>query len=349
MNKNRTILLITFILAILAVILVLTRTNTTLKKDASEFAIRDTASITKIFMADKTDQKVLLEREPGGKWKLNNKYDAHAENMHTLLRTLANVEVREPVAKAAHNNILKVMAAKSVKVEIYQYKYRINLGSLKLFPHEKLTKTFYIGDPTMDNSGTFGLMENADTPVVLYMPGLRGFIASRFSTLESDWRVHTVFDKKIPEIKDITVEFTDQPAESYKIINQNNESIKLIRLFDNTEVRGYDTLKMVSFINAFRKIRYEALMNDMEPQRKDSIISSTPKHIITLNAKDGTTQSICTFARMLPEPEIDVFDGSIVTYDRDRMFGLVNEEDFVIVQFFVFDKILMPLSAFKPQ
>ncbi len=348
MNKNKTILLITFILAVLALILIFSRSNTTLRKDVSEFAVRDTATITKIFMADKTDQKILLERAPGGKWRLNNKYEAHAENLQTLLRTLANMEVREPVAKAAHNNILKVMAAKSVKVEIYQHRYRLDIAGIKLFPHEKLTKTFYIGDPTMDNSGTFGLMENADTPVVLYMPGLRGFIASRFSTLETDWRVHTVFDKKLPEIQDIIVEFIDQPNESYKIINQNNESIKLIRLFDNTEVPGYDTLKMISFVNAFRKIRYEALMNDMEPQRKDSIINSMPKHQITLNAKDGSRQSVRTFVRMLPEPEIDVFDGSVVTYDRDRMFALVNEEDFVIVQFFVFDKILLPLSAFKP-
>jgi len=50
---------------------------------------------------------------------------------------------------------------------------------------------------------------------------------------------------------------------------------------------------------------------------------------------------------MLPEPEIDVFDGSTVFFDRDRMYALINDdEDFVLIQYFVFDKILRPLSFF---
>lgn len=346
MQKNRILLIITVFLAVMAVFLVCSRKNTTLKPEISEFAVEDTASITKIFMADKSDQKVLLERKSTGSWSLNGKYDALQENMNTFLNTLANIQVREPVAKAAHDNILKWMAAKSIKVEIYQKKFRINIGSIQLFPHEKLTKTFYIGDPTMDNTGTYALMEDADSPVVIYLPGLRGFVATRFSTSETDWRVHTIFNKKLPEIKTIKVEFLDQPNESYQVINEDNQRLKLIRLLDNTEINGYDTLQLVSFVNAFRRINYEVLMNDMDPQKKDSIMNSAPKHRIMLETKDGNVQSVRTFVRMLPEPEISVFDGSVITYDLDRMYGLVNEKDFVVIQFFVFDKILKPLSTF---
>lgn len=346
MNKNKTLLVITLILAVAAAVLLFSRSNSTLNPDISEFTVKDTATITKIFMADKSDQQVLLERSETGTWRLNTKYEAMQENMQILLQTLANIELREPVAKSAHDNILKMLAVKSVKVEIYQMKHRISIGSLKLFPREKLTKTFYIGDATMDNTGTFALMEGANSPVVIYMPGLRGFIATRFSTSETDWRVHTVFNKKLPDIKSIKVEFLDQPMESFIVENQNNLSLKLTRLFDNTVVAPYDTLKLVSFVNAFRKINYEVLMNDMEAHKMDSIMSSAPKHIITLETKDGQKQSIRTFVRLLPEPEIDIFDGSLITYDLDRMYGLVNETDFVAVQFFVFDKILIPLSGF---
>jgi hypothetical protein len=346
MNRNKALLIITIVLALLAAILIYSRSNTTLRPEISEFSVKDTASVTKIFMADKSNQKVLLERTSQGSWKLNGKYNALQENIQTFLTTISNMEVREPVAKAGHDNIIKLMSAKSVKVEIYQHVYRINIGSLKLFPHEKLTRTYYIGDATMDNAGTFALMEGADSPVVVYMPGLRGFISTRFSTSETDWRVHTIFNKKLPEIKNIKVEFLDEPNESYMVVNQNDQSLKLVRLIDSKEVSGYDTLRLVSFVNAFRKINYEVLMNDMEPQRKDSIMNSAPKHKITLETKDGTIQQVQTFVRMLPEPEINVFDGSLVTYDLDRMYGLVNEQDFVIIQFFVFDKVLLPLSTF---
>ena len=190
-------------------------------------------------------------------------------------------------------------------------------------------------------------MEGADTPVVIYMPGLRGYVATRFSALESDWRVHSVFNKKLPDIREIKMEFILQPEESYRIVNNNNQSLSLFRLSDNQQITNFDTLQLMSMVNAYRNIRYEALMNDMEPQRKDSIMNSLPMHKITIELKDGTRQTAKTFGRKLPVPEIDVFDGSTIIHDRDRMYALVNnDKDFVIVQFFVFDKILLPLSYF---
>lgn len=347
MRKNRIIILVTLLLAVVAGLLMLNKSKSTLDRKISDFAVSDTASVTRIFMSDKADNKVLLARKPDGTWSLNDKYDAHVENVNTFLTTISNLEVREPVAKAAHNNIITLLASRSVKVEIYQQSYRINLGSYHFFPYEKLAKTYYIGDATMDNAGTYALLEGADTPVILYMPGLRGFVATRFSTAETDWRVHTVFNKKLPDIKEIKVEFTQKPEESFKVINNNNESLSLYKLTDNKLISRYDTLQLMAFVNAFRNIRYETLLNDMEPHKMDSIVSSTPLHRITLELKDGTKQTATTFGRMLPVPEIDVFDGSTVTYDRDRMYALVNnDKDFVMVQFFVFDKILMPLSLF---
>ncbi len=347
MRQYKNILIITIILAIVASVLLVNRSNKTLSDDFSEFAVTDTASVSRIFMADKSDNKVLLERNTDGTWQLNGKYQAHVENMNTFLTTICNLEIREPVAKAAHNNILKLLSAKSVKVEIYQDAYRINIGRFKFFPYEKIAKTYYIGDATMDNIGTFALLEGADKPVVLYMPGLRGYVATRFSTLESDWRVHTVFNKKLPEIKEIRMEFIEKPAESFRVVNNNDQSLSLFRLSDNQLISRYDTMQLMSFVNSFRNIRYELLLNDMEQVRKDSIMGSLPLHIITLELKDGSKQTAKTFGRKLPVPEIDVFDGSIVSHDRDRMYALINnEQDFVIVQFFVFDKILLPLSFF---
>jgi len=348
MRKNKIILIITLLLAVLAGFLVLNKSKSTLQKEISDFAVPDTASVTRIFMSDKANNEVLLERRPDGSWSLDGKYDAHVENVNIFLATIANLEVREPVARAAHNNIVSLLATRSVKVEIYQQSYRIRLGKYKFFPYEKLAKTYYIGDATMDNAGTFALLEGADTPVIIYLPGLRGFVATRFSTAKTDWRVHTVFNKKLPEINDITVEFTQKPEESFKVVNNNNKSLGLIRLSDNQIIPRFDTLLLMSFVNSFRNIRYETLLNDMNAHKKDSIVSSTPLHRITLNLNDGSTQSATTFGRMLPVPEIDVFDGSTITYDRDRMYALVNkDQDFVLVQFFVFDKILIPLSAFE--
>lgn len=347
MNKNKLTLIIVLILAVVAGYFMLNRSESTLDKEMRDFSVKDTAAITRIFMSDKSNRSVLLERQSSGIWLLNKDFKAHPENINTFLLTVSNLAVREPVARAAHNNILTLLSARSVKVEIYQNSHRLKIGQYKFLPYQKLAKTYYIGDATMDNTGTYALMEGSDAPVVLYMPGLRGYVATRFSTAETDWREHTVFNKKLPEIDNITVEFPGQVQESYKVINKNNEALELIRLFDNRTLTSYDTLQLMAFVNAFRNIRYEALFNDMEVQKKDSITGVTPTHIITLKAKDGTIQQVKTFPRMLPVPEIDVFDGSLVTFDRDRMYAYINDDkDFVLIQYFVFDKILRPLSSF---
>ncbi|MBW6490764.1 MAG: DUF4340 domain-containing protein [Lentimicrobium sp.] len=347
MNKTKITLIAALILAVIAGYFLVTKSDTTLDKSLRDFSVKDTASITRIFMSDKSDRSILLERESTGVWSMNKDFRAHPENINTFLLTVSNLTVREPVARAAHNNILTLLSARSVKVEIYQNSHRLKIGQYHFFPYEKLAKTYYIGDATMDNIGTYALMEGSDSPVVLYMPGLRGYVATRFSTAETDWREHTVFNKKLPEIDFITVEFPEQAEESYKVINKNNEALELIRMIDNKILTAYDTLQLMAFVNAFRNIRYEALFNDMEVRKKDSISGVTPMHIITLQAKDGTVQDVKTFPRMLPEPEIDVFDGSVITYDRDRMYAYINNDaDFVLIQYFVFDKILRPLSSF---
>lgn len=348
MRKNRIILLVVVVLLwILAAVLILGQSDTTLDSDSGNFAVPDTASITRIFMADKSDNTILLERQENGSWMLNNTYGAHQENIEILLKTIANIAVRQPVARAAQDNILKLLAAKSVKVEIYKNDFRIKIGSLKLFPYENKAKTFYIGDATMDNNGSYALIEGAGKPVVVYLPGLRGYISSRFSTLENDWRKHTVFAHKLPEIASIEVDFPLQPAESYRVVNNDNKSLSLFQKESGREITNYDTLKLMNYVNAYRNIRFETLLNDMEPERRDSITSQSPVYTIKLHTTDGKTVEVKTFARKLPVPELDVFDDTTIIFDRDRMYALINDDkDFVLIQYYVFDKILRPLTWF---
>src|SRR5438105_1951440 len=91
--------------------------NSTLDKDARAFKVEDTASIDKIFMADKNGKQVTLERTKSG-WIVNGKYPARQDAMSLLLYTMRMVDVKSPVAHAAKKNILKLMSGRSVKVEI---------------------------------------------------------------------------------------------------------------------------------------------------------------------------------------------------------------------------------------
>jgi len=347
MKKNRFIIIIVLILLSLALFLVLKPRSGTYGRGLQDFAISDTSNVTKIFLSDKQNRSITLTRVNEGSWRLNEKYSARKDGIDILLKTMLNLSVNSPVAKAARNNIIRMLAAKSVKVEVYQRVYRIDLfGRLQLFSHEKLTKTYYVGDVAQDNIGTFMIIEGSDEPFTTYLPGFRGFVSSRYTTLEEDWREHIIFHHRLPDIANINVAFGDIPEWSFEIDNPDNHGFKLKSTFSNQSVIDFDTTKIIEFLGSFANVRFEAFLNDLDKSKRDSITSSKPFYNILLTDRMGKTQTITTFKKLIGPDKKDA-GGNLVNYDRERMYALVNDnKDLVLVQFFVFDRILKPLPFF---
>ena len=346
-KKNKFIIITVIILAILALILILKNTGTTFKRSSSDFALDDTSNVTKIFMSDKNNNTVRIARTlPGYKWVVNDKYPGHKFNIDMLLETMRNLKVKEPVAMAARNNIIMELSVSSVKVEIYQQVYRIDIPGIRLFPHEKLTKVYYVGGATQNNLGTFMLMQDAQEPYVTYLPGLRGFVSPRYMPIEKYWRDYSVFKKNIREISSVRVEFPPAPEHSFSITIRKGDAIELVSLPEKKFITDFDTLKVMNFLAAFRNLNFEALLDDFDKNRKDSIISSTPFAIITLTDTAGQSNSIRTFHKPAGFDQAD-YEGKPLPFDLDRAYALVNEgKDFVLIQFYVFDKVLRPAQYF---
>lgn len=97
MKKNRLAFILILVMIGFAAILVWqNRSKTTLSNKETAFAVRDTASITKIFIADLDTADVLLERTPQG-WIANKEYKAHNRKVELLLETMMKLRVRSPV------------------------------------------------------------------------------------------------------------------------------------------------------------------------------------------------------------------------------------------------------------
>src|SRR6185295_9205473 len=173
-----------------------------------DFAVEDTASITKIFIADKFGHASAVERVAPGKWTVNGKYPAREEAINTLLLTMKNMEVRSPVAKAAYNTIMKELASRGRKVEIYQ--------------NGELSKTYYVGSATQDQLGTFMFLENSSVPFVLFIPGFDGYLTTRYILDEEEWKEHLILDLSIENIASVTSQDLEQPENSIVITRQSN-------------------------------------------------------------------------------------------------------------------------------
>ncbi len=349
MKKNKFIIIIAVILLVIAVILIVSSSSTTLRRDISNFTLEDTSNVVKIFLADKEENEVTLEKISPGEWQLNREYKASKHKVESLLKTMNDLRVRAPVSKAAHNTVVSRLATKSVKVEIYQKVPRINIFNwIRLFPHEKLTKTYYVGGATKDNLGTYMLMENSTKPYIVHIPMFRGFVTPRYNAKEDEWRDHTVFKHPLKNIRSIIVEFIEEPENSYKVFNIDNLNLHLINIPNKDTLKSYDTLKLLNFATAFKDIRFESLLtNKAEQEFIDSVTSSTPVYRIHVIDKSGDTTSMTTYNKKGTSSLLQEDGLSLEPFDLDRMYASINDDrDFVLIQFFVFDKVLRPLTYF---
>lgn len=357
MKKNlRSIIMAAALLIVAALLVWNNRYLSTLRGDSSDFMVWDTASVTRIYLADRNDFETLLERHDEG-WTLNSDYKAHPKEVRQILETLYKLRISKPVSLASHDNIITQLAAKSTKVEIYQNVPRINLfNKVKLFYHEKRTKVFYVGDATRDSSGTFMLKEGADKAFIVYIPGFRGFLTTRFTANPDVWRDHTIFHEALADIQSLTMEFGRDHASDFCVENVGRHQYRLTRLSDNANL-PFDTLKVINLLSSFSDLRFEALLNNLvTPERMDSIIHSPYFHKITLCTKEGKSIQMTTFEKRTqddmgndtPDGLLDSEGIEIDPIDHDRFYGSINDgRDFVLLQYYIFNKLLNGIGYYE--
>jgi hypothetical protein len=278
MKRNTIIILIVLVLAIIAVVLYQMNTTSTIKSEESAFAVEDTSLVTKIFIADKNNNSVTLSREGSGQWLVNGRYLAHDVKVASMLSTLHNLSVRAPAPLTSRNSVITRMAGIAKKVEIYEYAPGFNLfGLIKTGWKERPVKTYYIGDQTPDNQGTYMLMEGTDSPYIVYIPGFRGFVSARYSPFPTEWRDHTVFKTRFKDIASVEIEYPYEPEKSFRVVNNPDRSQELYDLQTGEKIPGYDTARMLGFMTSFHDIRFESFLND-NPPCKRSLPQLHPHH-----------------------------------------------------------------------
>ena len=347
MKKNRLAIIITSLLIVIAAVLLWNnRYLTSLRGDAYDFTVRDTASVTRLFFADKSGNHVLLSRTDEG-WKVNEKYDAQPKMVNNMLYTLDKMRIKMPVSLASHDTVITRMAGTNTKVEVYQIVPRINLfNKVKLFPHEKLTKVFYIGDVTQDNSGTYILKEGADKAYIVHLHGFRGFISSRFSANQEDWRDHKIISENISNIASVKLEFNNDPENSF-ILNENGRyKYEMKRLNDESNV-NIDTVRVLNLLTSFSDVRFEAFLTDITKERRDSIINSPYQERLTLTTKDGRQEVVRTYTMRIDASAFG-FTENDWDDDPDHKYAYIeNNDELVMIQDFAFGKILHPASYYE--
>ncbi|MGM0613118.1 MAG: DUF4340 domain-containing protein [Bacteroidota bacterium] len=345
LKKNWILITSAFILAIIAAGLLFNQSNTTITDKNSVFAVEDTSSITKVFLAKKDSGEVILNRQDN-KWYVNDDYKASDEAVNILLETLKKLDVQRPVAKSEHDNVVKRLSSIGVKVEVYQRKPLFTFLNIDFFTKERPTKVFYVGDATKSNRGTYMVKQDAETPFVVYIPGFRGYLTPRFKAKPDKWRNHTIISKNINEIKSVEIHHHNQPDESFRIEKPDKNTFKIRQLSNNKVIAPFDTLKVLDFLSSFSSVNFEDLLNDFD--KKDSVINTTPQHTIHLTDNQDKKTTIKTYLRRPPKGLSAQYSREL-EHDPDRLYALFNnEQDFALVQYYTFDHLTRKISYFQP-
>lgn len=338
MNKNRFYLLILLLLVTGILLFVMSkRTTSTIDGSWADFSIGDTAQITKVFLTDKSDHRILLERIDNGSWKVNGQFKARQDVVQNLLGTIKLQRLRAPVPKSMFNNVVAKIAGTHTKVEVY-----LNHSATP-------EKVFFVGGSTQDQSGTFMLLDGADQPAVIHIEGHYGFLGPRYSVNLNVWKSTEIFNypgERLKEIVSIELKNFLYPNASFKIEMTGNQPF--LYASNGQKVEPADPGKLYDYIRRYSKIHFEGWEETKTVGFRDSILRNAPIEEYIVTEKSGRVVRVKTFLKPAP-PEGTDYEDNPITHDLDRMYGLVNDTDFVLLQYYVFDPLNVELSWFKSE
>lgn len=304
--------------------------------DESDFTVKDTASIAKIFMADKSGNTILLEKTEG-KWLVNKQYPAMPTPVKNLLITLSKQTAMNPVSQREHNIVVSTLATKAVKVEVYNAK-------------GKAMRIFYVGGQAGTTNGSYMLVDKGEHPYVVQIPGFPGYLTPYYSTDISDWRDRTIFDIVPDKLKRVEVSYTEANMNLNSFVfNKEGDKISIEADPGITSTLSLNERRAKVFATFFQGVHAEGYTNGL--MDVDSILGIMPKFSsITVTTTENKQQQIDIYwmpmnkrsKNMLsPDPETPS------AYDADRMYAVGNNyKDTMIIQRIVFDKIFRKAYEF---
>jgi hypothetical protein len=334
MNKNTKILAAIFFVLMLSYWLINKQPWRTTQRAITDFAIEDTSVVTKIFMANKKGEKVLLEKDAANNWLVNSKVPADAVKIKLLLATLHDIQIQKPIPPSMHNTAMGILASRGIKTEVYQ--------------GDKLLKTIYVGSETPDQTGTFMLIEGDDQAYSIHIPGFVGYLTPRFFLTEIKWRNKLVFDIAPENIAEIQITYPQNEKESFTFLKEAFKSGSRILNHAGNLVKA-DTLQVKMLLYSFSQKYAEGYYDDstFTKSERDSVMGLPAFCTIRVKQTNGFEQKIALYNKLVGEKTKDRFDeqGNELVIDPEKYYAKITGiEQMASIQEYAFRRVLVKAS-----
>lgn len=274
-----------------------------------DFAIKDTANVDQVFIADPNGRTILLTRRGHDTWTVDGRYPARPDGIKLILKTLHDIKVLSNVSRTTLPRVISRMASSSKKVEFY------------MNGEKNPEKIWYVGDGTFSRVGTYMLLEKngkkSTEPFITHLLMERGMLNSRFFTDSLVWKDRVVFKSDPKKIKEIRVEHKYDTAYSYSIKNIGNDQFEVENL-RNGESSPVDPEKAIAYFKGFQAVYYEYIDRKSSDEHLDSIYQSSPRHLIEIVMENGDSHTIKSFN--MPVKPGSEMNGKPIYFNPERMY-----------------------------
>ena len=308
--------------------------KSTIPKFSTAFAVENIDEVHKVFLARMNGENVLFERK-GDHWVFDKKYRVAPNSMAFLLQGIQYLNVQYVPTKSVLPKVIQDLSTLGLKVEVY------NKADEKI-------KSYILGGVTQNEEGTFVIMEGGKDPFVAHIPNWVGNLRSRFWFADKrDWRDRSMFHEDVDDIKSITMEYPKNKNKSFKLTKSGNDyDIQTFYDFTPKITKPLRKGAGEAYLMNFESIIAEAYRN--ENKNKDSIMTTVPFANITLTKTNDEVKKVSLYPINVSGEEIaqQVKMGQSGEDSQIARYFATMDEDFLLVQHRVFNKIFWPYEAF---
>lgn len=263
------------------------------------FAYPDTGLVDRIVVTQRggVPSRHIMERLPdNGGWLVDSSIEAAPAMAQQVLLTLNALKVKRPCTRAERDIVIKDMAVKNDKIEVFSKGERVHC--------------FYLGGVIDEAQGNYGLLEGSEEPVVVNMPNWQGYVSPRFEIQPSAWRNKHLFRSMPRTLLQVDVQYPTHPEDDFQIHAVPGKGFEL------AGVSNPDTGRLYRFLTYFSQIYVEEYLNS--PREADSMAKLRPTAIVKvkdLNPKNSHELRLFDIDEKLKGPD----------YKEERIFGLIAD------------------------
>lgn len=340
MKRNALLFFLAIILAGIAYYISINNSKNTLPEEYTDFAVEDTSSIVG-FTITTLNKSTKLTRVDKG-WVVNNHINARPDAINLVLKTFKQIQILNPVSDLSQKGVIKRLSTSAIKVEIFTKE-----------SNNKPLKTWYVGDPTASNMGTYMLLQKdgkmSRKPMITHLPSNYGYLTSRFFLQEELWKDPIALKMPAKEIKKITVKSPSKEKNEFSIEHLGDNQFEFIN-FKTEEIKQINFEAAIPYFKRASKLVYEYEDLKTEQVELDSVFSSTAQYELTLEHLNGERQQLWAYYMPVRAGAKDL-KGQMLNYHNERMYAKssLNEGRALVIQNFLFDQVLQSSAILDPE